>query len=168
MMEVRKCKMEDIPDVLDIIKEAKKYLKKHNIPQWQGEYPSTIDIQEDILNDGAYCIEYEGKLVAYSYIALFEDPNYTYIEGKWLNDEKYVVVHRTCVKECMKGQHLASLFLQKANTVALQNDVNNVRVDTHEKNTSMRKMLQNNQFQECGIIYVEDGTPRIAYQKTCH
>lgn len=167
-MQVRECKIEDIPAVVDIINEAKTYFRKHNIPQWQNEYPSFLDIEKDILNNGAYCIAYEGKVVAYSYIALFEDPNYTYIEGKWLNDEKYVVVHRTCVKECMKGKHLASLFLRKANEVALQNNVYNLRVDTHEKNTSMRKMLQNNLFQECGIIYVEDGTPRIAYQKTCH
>ena len=42
---------------------------------------------------------------------------------------------------------------------------NNLRADTHEKNRSMRKMLENNGFTKCGTIYVEDGTPRVAYQK---
>ena len=29
----------------------------------------------------------------------------------------------------------------------------------------MRHLLEKNGFKECGIIYVEDGTPRIAFQR---
>ena len=34
-----------------------------------------------------------------------------------------------------------------------------------EDNKIMQKVLLKNGFQETGIIYVEDGTPRIAYEK---
>ena len=41
----------------------------------------------------------------------------------------------------------------------------NLRIDTHEKNIPMQGCLAKNGFARCGIIYLEDGDPRIAYQK---
>lgn len=166
MMLVRKCTKEDIADVMKIICEAKAYFKENHIPQWQNAngYPNVIDIEKDIQKQGAYCIEADGKIVAYSFIANIVDPNYAYIEGSWLNAEKYVVVHRTCVTNSMKGKHVASLFFTKAKEIAKENNIHNIRVDTHACNTSMRHLLENNHFQQCGIIYVEDKTPRMAYQ----
>ncbi|MBE6046792.1 MAG: N-acetyltransferase, partial [Clostridiales bacterium] len=42
----------------------------------------------------------------------------------------------------------------------------NVRIDTHENNTTMQRQIEKAGFERCGIIYVEDGSPRIAYQWT--
>ena len=38
--------------------------------------------------------------------------------------------------------------------------------DTHEKNLPMQRVFQKNGFLRCGLIRVEDGTERIAFQKT--
>lgn len=40
----------------------------------------------------------------------------------------------------------------------------NLRIDTHEENKVMRHLIEKSGFAECGIIRVEDGSPRIAYQ----
>ena len=40
-----------------------------------------------------------------------------------------------------------------------------LRADTHADNKIMQHLLEENGFTKCGIIHVEDGTPRIAYQK---
>ncbi len=41
-----------------------------------------------------------------------------------------------------------------------------LRIDTHEDNVVMQKMLEKNGFEKCGIIYVyEDHYPRLAYEK---
>ncbi len=45
--------------------------------------------------------------------------------------------------------------------------ISNIRIDTHRDNAIMRHLLEKHGFQECGIIYVEDGSPRIAYQINC-
>ena len=37
-------------------------------------------------------------------------------------------------------------------------------IDTHEKNKTMQHVVEKLGFKRCGIIYIEDGTPRIAYQ----
>jgi predicted GNAT family N-acyltransferase len=43
----------------------------------------------------------------------------------------------------------------------------NVRIDTHENNYVMQNMLKKNGFVHCGTIYLEDGQPRMAFQKVC-
>ena len=42
----------------------------------------------------------------------------------------------------------------------------NLRIDTHEDNRIMQHLLEKNGFIYCGEITVEDGTSRMAYQKT--
>ena len=42
----------------------------------------------------------------------------------------------------------------------------NLKIDTHRDNVVMQNMLKKNGFQSCGIIHVQDGSERLAYQKT--
>ena len=42
----------------------------------------------------------------------------------------------------------------------------NIREDTHADNQIMQKLAEKNGFVKCGIIYVKNGTPRIAYHWT--
>ena len=39
-----------------------------------------------------------------------------------------------------------------------------IRIDTHEDNIVMQKAIAKNGFHKCGIIYTDDGSPRIAYE----
>lgn len=52
---------------------------------------------------------------------------------------------------------------------AVETDINNImdiiKVDTHEENISMQKLLKKNNFKYCGIIYLEDKSKRIAFEK---
>jgi RimJ/RimL family protein N-acetyltransferase len=38
-------------------------------------------------------------------------------------------------------------------------------VDTHQDNVVMQRILEKLGFTYCGIIFVANGTPRLAYQK---
>ena len=40
-----------------------------------------------------------------------------------------------------------------------------LRIDTHRGNVVMRKMLEKNDFCYCGIIYLENGDERVAYER---
>lgn len=42
----------------------------------------------------------------------------------------------------------------------------NIRIDTHANNKTMQHLIEADGFTRCGIIYIADGTPRIAYQWT--
>lgn len=163
-MDIRKAEKKDINNIVLIINQAKNYFKKNGIPQWQGEYPNEIDIEDDIQKQGGCCVIEDNEVIAYSFVSEYKDPNYSYIEGSWLNDEPYVVIHRTCVKETIKGRGIATSFVTYAKKICKDNGLRNIRVDTHEKNISMQRMLEKNGFVKTGIIYVKDGSPRYAYQ----
>ena len=160
MITIRKAEQKDLPAIVEIINEAKRYFAHHDIPQWQTGYPEEIDIVEDLQNDGAYVAEEDNTVVGYCFIKVMVDHNYDVIEGSWLKEGPYAVLHRTCIHDTYKGRGIAGMFVQKAESMC-----SSLRADTHEKNQAMRKMLENNGFQACGTIYVEDGTPRVAYQK---
>ena len=43
----------------------------------------------------------------------------------------------------------------------------NLKIDTHKDNYVMQNMLKKCGFVHCGTIYLEDGEPRLAFQKVC-
>lgn len=70
------------------------------------------------------------------------------------------MVHRITTDRKTKGA--AAFCLQWAFETAGKH----LRIDTHEDNIVMQKVLQKNGFERCGIIYTDDGTARLAYEKT--
>ena len=51
--------------------------------------------------------------------------------------------------------------IQQNNAIA-----QSIRIDTHADNKTMQHLIEADGFTRCGIIYIADGTPRIAYQWT--
>ena len=49
--------------------------------------------------------------------------------------------------------------------LAKEKGVTSIKIDTHEDNEAMRRSLIKNGFDYCGIIYLTDGNPRVAYEK---
>lgn len=162
-MEIRNAEEKDLKQIMEIIAQAKEYFKANGIPQWQGPYPTEADIRNDLGHGATVVTDDHGTVVGYCFIAVMEDPNYAYIEGKWKNDLPYAVMHRTCVSDSCKGRGIGRLFTLEAMKKARAYGQCDVRADTHEMNVSMRRMLEKDGFENCGTIYVADGTPRAAY-----
>ena len=57
-------------------------------------------------------------------------------------------------------------IIKYAEEVCKQNDIHSIKVDTHEQNIPMQNLLKKNGFEYCGIIYLEDGGKRVAFEKT--
>ena len=49
--------------------------------------------------------------------------------------------------------------------LAADNGYASVRVDTHQGNLPMRRMLEKNGFEYCGTIHLLDGQSRVAYER---
>ncbi len=166
-MLVRRTEKRDIDKILLIIEAAREYFREAGIPQWQGEYPSRKVIEEDMARGESYVCECGGEICAFCAIVGGIEPDYVKIyEGKWKNDREYLSLHRVAVSPTFKGQGVGAAFVSKAVELALERPVYDIKCDTHRDNASMRRMLEKNGFEECGIIYlVKDGEERIAYQK---
>ena len=162
-MEIRKTRIDELDKVMDIYAHARRFMAEHDNPtQWGNNKPSREQVEQDILAGKCHvCVEGE-SLAAVFYFAHETDPAYGKIyEGQWLNDEDYSVVHRIASAGTVKG---AGSFCM--NWACGQSQ--NVKIDTHKDNYVMQGMLKKNGFVHCGTIYLEDGEPRLAFQKVCH
>ncbi|MDF2542912.1 MAG: Acetyltransferase, family [Herbinix sp.] len=159
-MNIRKTEGKDLDQVMSIYESARQYMRENGNPnQWMNGYPSRELIQEDMKKQCSYVCLDEDEIVGVFRFTKGVDPTYIHIyEGNWLNNEPYGVVHRIASAHRKKG--VASYCLQWC-----QEQCNNVRIDTHRNNTSMQNLLLKNGFHYCGIIYLEDGDERLAYQK---
>ena len=165
-MKFRKTTIEDINNVMKIINEAKEYFRKNRIDQWQNGYPNSDTIYDDIKNNSSYVLESGNKILATAMVSLEEDKTYKNIyNGDWLNSGDYAVIHRIAVSEKAKGNGIASDIIKEVENLCKENRVNSIKIDTHKDNISMQKLLEKNDFKYCGIIYLEDGSERIAFEK---
>ncbi len=160
-MKIRTATLSDMPDILRVYAYAREYMKEHGNPdQWGDTYPTEEIILSDIkLGQLFVCLEEEAIHGVFAFIE-GDDPTYAVIEdGKWPDDEPYNVMHRMASDGAVRGIGRAALDFCKSHG-------KNVRADTHKKNITMQNMLAKNGFIPCGIIHVENGSERIAYQFT--
>lgn len=163
---VRKTTAEDLSAVMEIVEQARAYMKEKGIPQWQDGYPNRSSFETDIHNGSGYVLCEDDTVIAVAAVIDRRDPDYTYIEnGNWLNDEDYIVIHRIAVKQDHKGKRMAGKILDEAVRLARKKGIRNLRADTHELNLSMRRFLEREGFIPCGRVYIRGTEPRIAYQK---
>lgn len=160
-MEIRKAEFTDLPRMMKIYAAAQDYMRQHgNHSQWAGGYPSEEQIREDIVAGESWlCVE-DGEILGVFCFFTHNDPTYDVIyEGSWLNDEPYGVIHRIAVAKHRRG--VASFCYEFA-----LSQCPNLRIDTHRDNVPMQRSLEKNGFHRCGIIHLQNGDPRIAFQKS--
>ena len=159
-MIIRKTEMRDLDAAAEIYDGARAFMRDNgNRLQWANGHPNREDILSDIaMGTGYVCCEGE-QVVAVFFFQQGADPTYRRIyEGKWKNDEPYAVIHRIAVKH--RGRGIAEFIFSECFKMHP-----NIRIDTHRDNIPMQRSLEKNGFEYCGIIYLSDGSERLAYQK---
>lgn len=165
-MEFRKAIEEDCSSIMNIIKQAQAYFKEKGINQWQNNYPNLESIGMDIKNNNGYVLLKDNKVIGTTVFILDGEKTYENIyEGEWLSSNQYGTIHRIAVDSQYKGLGTASIIIKNLEEMCLSNGINSIRVDTHEENLSMKRLLKKNGFKYCGIIYLEDKSRRMAFEK---
>lgn len=166
-MIFRKTRVEDIPEIMVMIDQAKAYMKENGINQWQNGYPNAQSIQNDIDHDYSYVMEADGKVVGTMAVIFDGEPTYDKIyEGAWkTTEEPYAAVHRVAVDAQCKGKGIAGAMIDEVVKICRGRGVRSIKNDTHRDNKSMQRMQAKAGFEYCGIIYLEDGAERIAFEK---
>lgn len=155
---IRKATIKDLDDINKVYEKARKIMVENNNPtQWANNYPYQDVLIDFISRNVLYVIEEKGRIYASFAFIVGVDPTYINIEGKWLNDEEYGVIHAL-------GSDGSHKEIFKTVLEFALSQINNIKIDTHEDNLVMRYLLAKFGFKECGIIYVLRGEPRIAYQ----
>lgn len=165
-MEFRRTIKQDIERVMEIIKDAQEYLKESGINQWQNGYPNVNSIEEDISNGFSYVLVDDKRIVGTVAICFGGEITYEKIyDGSWLTDGDFVTVHRIAIDLNLKGIGLATKMFDNIRELCLSKNIHSIRIDTHMENKSMQNSLKKNGFEYCGIIYLLDGSKRVAFEK---
>ena len=160
-MTVRLAAASDIPEIMDVLEAARGIMRSDgNLGQWADGYPSESIVRHDIECSFGHVLEEDGKVVGY--FAFVPSPEPTYSEifgGKWLDDDApYHVIHRIGSFPQVHGVFSAIMKF------AFSRD-RNIRLDTHRDNRIMQHNILKHSFSYCGIIYLESGDERLAYQR---
>ena len=159
-MEIRTATLTDLDRIAEIYAEARRFMREHGNPdQWGDNYPPKELLKEDIASQSLYlCVEGE-EILGVFFFTIGEDPTYRVIEGgSWLDDDLYGVIHRIAVAR--QGRGVAAFCFDYAFSRC-----KNLKIDTHKDNLPMQRALEKRGFIRCGIIYLENGDERVAYQK---
>lgn len=160
-MDIRLAVSNDFSRVREIYAAARAYMKENGNPeQWGDSYPEDKLIRGDIEAENLYLCVDGTEILGVFFYAEGADPTYQRIyNGRWLNEESYGVIHRIAVAARQRG--VASFCFDYALTRC-----KNLKIDTHRDNLPMQRSLEKNGFVYCGIIHLENGDERIAYQKS--
>ena len=161
-MEIRLAEYRELGAILDIYEEARAFMRMSgNLEQWAGGYPPRETLVSDIENSRLFVACEENEILGVFCFFVGEDPTYKRIfGGEWKAGGEYGVIHRIAISDKARGRGVASECFKYAEGIS-----QSVRIDTHKDNISMQKALKKNGFEYCGIIYLESGDERLAYQK---
>ena len=157
--QVRNASPEDLEKILMIYDSARAFMAEHgNGGQWGTTNPPLWKLQEDLRKQRLYVIFDHTGIHGVFMFEKGEDPTYRVIEkGSWHADRPYGVIHRVA------GDGSGGIL--KAAVAFAGERASYLRMDTHENNRPMQKALSNRGFQYCGIIHLENGDPRLAYDR---
>ena len=151
----------DLLRMLAVYERARAYMASLGNPHQWGDsgYPSVSLLREDIARGVSYVVVDQCDEVVATFVFVEgEDPTYIIIEGAWLNEEPYGVIHRLASSGRERG--IARFVFDWCSQRS-----RNLRVDTHAQNLVMQHLFLSLGFVLCGTIFLPDGSPRLAYQR---
>ena len=159
-----------------------------------GDYPGLAELREDMRRGASYVIEYEGCVIGTFALVPGEEPSYARIsDGHWLDEDagaekpehedgsacqkikdgkgirklpgksssaapvSYCTIHRLAGNPSYSGIAGCCFDWCKQQSASL-------RSDTHRDNRIMQHAFEAAGFVRCGIIFLENGSERTAYQ----
>ena len=157
-MDIRKAKLCDLTQILSVYAHAREVMRETgNATQWKNTYPTSDIILSDIENGYLHVLS-DGDGIEGVFAFLPEgDPVYDHIDGKWLSEKPHAAVHRVASAGKKKG--ILPACMRYCLSLCP-----NIKIDTHENNKIMQHQLEKAGFVRCGIVTLENGESRIAYQ----
>lgn len=155
---IRQATVQDLDRILEIYASARQFMRENGNPtQWGENHPPRELLEADIAAGQLFVCTQGDRVQAVFAFILGGDPTYGYIEdGAWLDDAPYGAVHRIASSGEVPG-----MFARCIDYCA--QSCSSIRIDTHADNKIMQRLCEKYGFVRCGTIYIEDGSPRIAY-----
>ncbi len=149
----------DLNEIMVLIEHSRKLMIANGNPhQWPQGYPSKEMIVADLAQGDCKLIKYQDTAAGSFVVKVGPDPSYQEItDGHWQDNSPYIVIHRVTSNPKFRGIFKAIIaYCMKINR--------HIRIDTHRDNTIMQHLLKKHGFEYCGIIHIENGEERLAFE----
>lgn len=163
-LEFRQASEEDVSAIWEILRQSIERRRKDGSEQWQDGYPNLSTVKEDVEKQQNYVLTQNGKVIATAAVIFNDEPTYDEIDGAWLTNNDFFVIHRVGVSDEVAGKGFATKLFQMIEDFAKENGVFSIKIDTNFDNLAMLKILEKLGYTYCGEIKVRN-SPRKAFEK---
>lgn len=160
----RKAQQKDLPQIWAILQQAILRRKADGSNQWQDGYPNPQVVQSDIDKGYGFVLVKDHALIGYSAVMLNDEPAYKDIEGTWLSNGDFIVIHRVAIAESELGKGHAQRILLAIEDYARSIGVYSIKADTNFDNGGMLHIFNRLGYQYCGEVHFR-GSARKAFEK---
>jgi GNAT superfamily N-acetyltransferase len=163
----------DLDAMAQIAAEAKAFLRRQGVDQWQrGPYPDRACFAADIRAGLGHVLARGDAVAAVCALSLGPDPTYRRpLDGRWLTSDEtlYAVLHRVAVSRDFRARGLAAVLFDAAAALAADRGAQSLRIDTHPDNRPMQAALARSGFARCTTLRLADGAEagelRLGYER---
>lgn len=173
MLVLRKSTLADLEAMAQIASDAKAFLKRCGVSQWQkGAYPCAEDFARDMDLGIGYVVEEDGRVIAACAVTDDDEPAYRgLMNGSWRTpvNARYATIHRCAVLDSCRGRGVIGFLFGSVASWAEGKGLVSVRIDTHPDNKAMQRALEKAGFVRCGDLVLvsgeEKGDRRLGYER---
>lgn len=160
----RKATPADAAVIWEILRQAILRRKNDGSNQWQDGYPNPDVVEKDIETGIGFVLTQQEEIIGYCAVLFNDEPAYEAIEGTWLSQSDFAVVHRIAIADTHLGRGLSAVILQFIEQLSIENRVFSIKVDTNFDNPAMLRIFEKLGYTYCGQVYFR-GSPRKAFEK---
>lgn len=149
---IRRAKIGEIPEILNITKACAALMIRKGIFQWNDHYPSQNAFEKDIEREELFVLELDGSIIGTIVISTLMDEEYVPIT--WLSPNgNNLYIHRLSVHPKCQRMGYAQQLMDFAERYAKANNFTSVRLDTFSQNRRNQKFYETRGYQKLEDIY---------------
>ena len=149
-MIIRRAHIDDIPQIMELLKMVVPAMNALGNYQWDSQYPNEEVFHQDISRNQLWVAEIDSAIAGISAITTDQEPEYAAVG--WDITEEAIVTHRLAVNVNFRGRGVARALLVAAEEEAVRRNIKVLRIDTNTNNEATRALFPKLGYQYCGEI----------------
>jgi len=156
-MTIRIGNIEDIIEIMNVIKNAVKDMEVGGIHQWDDVYPSDDVILNDINENNIYVsINEAGMIQGIIVLNEHQDTAYEAIEWRY-NSGRQLIIHRLCIHPNYQGKGIARMLIKFSENFGSEQKYESIRLDAFIQNIRACRLYEQSGYDKRGIVTFRKG-----------
>lgn len=149
-MLIRQATLLDIDPIMQLVKTVVPLMIQAGNFQWDDIYPNPAVFETDIQLQQLWLAEIDGAITGIAAITTDQEPEYRKVG--WDINETAIVIHRLAVHPNFQGKGIAVALLEEAELIAVNRNINILRVDTNSMNKATQSLFPRLGYEFAGEI----------------